>query len=730
MLYPFFELSSVALSYGANSLNNPAGLAYGSGEFMAFYSGGAYGLNLAFKGFGFGYVRDSGGQYLSLASAFKGGPLSLGGDYDPLNNRWRAGLLLRPTSFLSVGAVVEGKEGVGLGIGLRPFKDILTLYAGSYYTKLDLTDGTDVRELAGASPSFGLFLQPLPYIGLRLEARSPDLKTYTLGAGLEVAFGKLRLGGVASSVSKAFGLILSESYFTPSLKKGRYEVRVKSYTEDGRQGLLSKGKRFYDFIKEVKEAVESPNVKVIALDMRNFGLSIAQAEELRNLLKEAKAKGKEVLSFSDGYSTASYYVASVGKVYLAPAGEMAFPGLSAELTFFKRTFDSLGIKVQLFRVGKYKSALEPFVRDTMSEENREQYRRMLEVVWGIWLKDVAEGRGLDPDSLNSLIEGHLGVFLPKEAKKLGLIDSIIYEDQWRKLLKEKGRKVKVVEVNRRSWKEDRPKIAVVVAEGGIVSGESSYNPIPLFGGKTIGDRTLVKILNKLRKDKSVKAVVLRVNSPGGSALASDNIARAVSLLSKEKPVIVSMGSVAASGGYYISALADTILADRTTLTGSIGVIGAKFVLRDFYRNKLHLNRDVVKTYPFSDAWSLWREMDSTEVRKVRRVIEAVYGDFVSVVSKGRGLSPDSVKAIGGGRVWTGYDARNVGLVDAYGGILDAVALAAEKAKVKEYDVVVYPKPKGTMDKVKDLMGKKSLLKITPPEGLQILYRMEYDVRLK
>ncbi len=737
VLYPFFELSSVALSYGANSINNPAGLPYGGNEFLLYYADSSYGFNMAFGNFGIGYGY-SGGHSILLSSAFGGGPVSLGGSYDPLNGRWNAGLLLRPYPFISFGAVLNadggGPSSTDVGVGVRPFKNYITAYVGTRYTKLDLTDGTDLNEIAGINPVFGVFVQPVPYAGLRVEASSPDLKNYRLSAGVEVAFAKLRLGGAFSDKGKSFGLMLSKSYLTPSPKKGRYEVKVKAYTEDGRTGFLGSGKKFYDFISEIKRAVESPRVKVIALDLRGSGLSLAQAEELRNLLRRAKEKGKEVLFFSNSYGTASYYVASVGKVYLPPEGDLSFPGLSAELTFFKRTFDSLGIEVQDFRMGKYKSALEPLVRDTMSEPNREQYTRLLDVMWGVWLKDVAESRKMDADSLNSLVKGYMGIFLSEDAKKLGLVDSIVYEDQWKELLREKGSRVKLVKVDRREWNAEKPKIAVVVAEGGITVGESSYNPLPFVGGKTIGDRTMVRILEKLRRDKSVKAVVLRVNSPGGSALASDNIARAVELLKKEKPVIVSMGSVAASGGYYISALADTILVDRTTITGSIGVLGAKFVLRDFYRKKLHLNRDVVKTYPFSDAWSLWRRMDSSEVERVRRAIEAVYDRFVSVVSKGRGLSKDSVKAIGGGRVWAGYDAVEIGLADGFGGVIDAVELAAKKARVEDYDVVVYPKPKGTFDRLKGMFGKGTSLNFNVedllPEGLQILYRMEYDVEVK
>ncbi|NPA79530.1 MAG: signal peptide peptidase SppA [Thermotogae bacterium] len=738
LLYPFFELSSVATAYGGNYLTNPAALAYGSRELGLFYTDSLVGGAFSFAGFGLGYLQGPSSKSLLLSSGFPLKDLSLGSTYDVLNRTFLLGALYRPLRFLSFGLVFDGEgmaiKGTSVGLAVRPI-DRLVIYAQTHHTKLSLSDGDD-GSLFGDLLSLGAYVYPLPYVGFKGEYALLDgARTGRLSLGLELNLSKLKVAGAyAQGMGKGFGLLLSDRPFTPSVRRGRYEIKVKSYPEDGRVGFLGKGKTFYSFLKQVKEAVESPNVKVIALDMREFALSLPQAEELRNLLKRAKERGKEVLFYSDGYSTKSYYLASVGKVFMAPEGMMYFPGMKAELTFFKRAFDSLGIDVQEFRMGKYKSAIEPFVRDTMSEANREQLNRLIEVVWGIWLKDVAEARGMDADSLNALVKENLGLFSARKAVKLGLADSLMYEDQWKALLREKGGKVRLVKVQRREWKSDRGKIAVVVAEGGIVSGESSYNPLPVVGGKTLGDRTLVRILSDLRKDESVKAVVLRVNSPGGSALASDNIAREVKLLAEDKVLIVSMGNVAASGGYYISAYADTILVDNTTITGSIGVIGAKFVLRDFYRNKLHLNRDIVKTYPFSDAWSLWREMDSSEVAFFKRHMEETYDRFVSVVSEGRKLPKDSVKAIGGGRVWAGYDAVRIGLADTVGGLLDAIELASRMAGLKEYDVVLYPKPKSTWQKVREMMGGKSSIKLSPEdylrEDVNILYRMEYDVEIR
>ncbi|NPB02990.1 MAG: signal peptide peptidase SppA [Thermotogae bacterium] len=733
-LYPFFELSSVSTAYGGNFLGNPAALGYGRREISLMLTDSLFVGSLSFKGMGVAYWTTPSRSKLFLSYGLGFGGLYVGSSYDPFSSTFQLGGLLRPRRFISLGFTFEGKGGkvdsTYVGIALRP-KSHLILYMDVHYLKLSL-ENPGPKAFLGDRTSLGAYIYLSPYIGLKGEyALLNGLTDRRVSIGLELNLGKLKLGGAMTRKSFGVGLMVSDRPFTPSLKSGRYEAKVSSYTEDGRKGMFGRGKRFYDFLKNLKEAVESPKVKVIALDLRDFGLNLAQAEEVRNLLKKAKSKGKEVLFYSNYYGLGSYYLASVGKVFVAPEGMLSFPGVSAELTFFKRTFDSLGIEVQEFRVGKYKSALEPFVRDTMSQANREQYRRMVDVVWGVWLKDVAEGRDMDADSLNSLVKAKLGLFLAKEAREYGLVDSLIYEDQWKELLKEKGKEVRLVKVQNRAWKMDRGKVAIVVAEGGIVLGESSYNPIPLIGGKNVGDRTLVKVLNKLRKDKSIKAVVLRVNSPGGSALASDNIARAVELLAKEKPVIVSMGRVAASGGYYISALADTILVDRLTITGSIGVIGAKFVLGKFYREKLHLNRDVVKTYPFSDAWSLWRKMDSNEVRRITESIGKTYDRFVSVVSKGRDIPEDSVRVIGGGRVWMGYDAVEIGLADGFGGLLDAVRMAAEKANLEEYDVVLYPKSKSMIDRLKGL-GKETSLHLEDyiDGDFQILYRMEYDIRIR
>ncbi len=713
---------------------NPAALGYGRKEYLILFSDRDFYTAMSFGLLGLVY-RYSGDWDVTVASGTGGKYIYLGSAYSLRGKDYSIGTLIRPTGFVSFGAVLRGRgstvDGTAVGVAVRPLK-FLTLFYDTYYTKFSL-EGGDKTHLLGYSPSVGVSLNPFPYLGVWVkysDVFSPQEGRLILG--VEVAFSKVKLGGSGDPKGKkgGFALMLSDRPFTPRIGKGTYRVKVRAYTEDGREGFMGGGKRFYDFIKEVQEAAESPNVKTIALDLRGFGLNLAQAEELRNVLLKAKENGKEILSYSDFYGISSYYVASVGKVYMAPEGLVSIGGLSAELTFFKRTFDSLGIKVQELRVGRYKSAVEPLVRDTMSEFNREQLRRMLDVIWNIWVEDVAKSRGISPDSLNALIERYLGGFNPEEAKGVGLVDSLIYNDQWEDILKGRGKVVRLAKVQEREWVKDKPKIAVVVAEGGIVVGESSYNPLPLFGGKTIGDKTLVKVLSELRKDKSVKAVVLRVNSPGGSALASDNIAREVKLLAEEKVIVVSMGRVAGSGGYYISALADTILADRMTLTGSIGVIGTKFVLRDFYRNKLNLNRDVVKTYTFSDMWSLWRELDSLEYKRTLGFLDYIYGRFVKVVSDGRGLPEDSVRAIGEGRIWSGYDAKRIGLVDGWGGVLDAIDVAAQMANLKDYEVVVYPKPKGTWDRLKGFIRKGANLRFEEPRGLELLYRMEYDVELR
>jgi len=714
MLYPFFELSSVASAYKGNFLSNPASLGYSSKELSFIYYDTSYiGIlslwNLGFYGGKFGKETFYGiGGGLNVRDIF------LGSTYDIRSKSYGIGILWRGYRFLSLGFTVAlSKDSMkySAGIGIRLLKEYITLYADA----LDITKN-NFEWKAGA------YIQPFPYIGIRGEITGDK----TIYAGLEVAYSKLKLG-VSSDINKperpSFGVMITDKSITPKLsfREYHYSKKVSSYTEDGRVGFFGEGEKFYDFIKALKDASENPRVKTIFLDLTNYALSSAQADEVLEILKEAKKKGKRIIFYSEGYSLRSYYLASVGEIYMAPEGDFELLGPYAEVEFLKGTLDKLGIKVQVFRVGKYKSAVEPLIQDTLSEANREQIKRLLTTTWDIWLNEVSKNRNIPIDSLEKIIREY-GYLSGEEALKFGLVDSLLYYDQVKDMLK--GREYKgSMKVDTRPWKDEKPKIALVIAEGEIVDGESSFSPIPVLGGKTVGSATIRKIFEEIRKDKSIKGVVLRVNSPGGSGLASDIMAREIKLTDKEKPVVVSMGAVAASGGYFISAPARKIFVDRRTITGSIGVFGLKVVLGGFY-SKIGMKREVVKLYPHSDAFSPWREMDSTELRRAQELVDYFYWRFVNHVADGRKLPKDSVHSIAQGRVWSGVDAVSIGLSDEFGGILDAIEYVKKEAKIKgDYEVVVYPKPKSILDRIKD-MTKLSSFEFS---GVKVMYRLEYDI---
>ncbi|MEO0223173.1 MAG: signal peptide peptidase SppA [candidate division WOR-3 bacterium] len=714
MLYPFFELSSVALAYKGNFLANPAGLGYGGREFSILYQDTTIIGNFSLFNTGIYFGRVGNSNFYGISSGYNISGVYIGAGYDITSKSYNIGLLLRNYRFLSLGGVmniVNGKTSFSAGVGIRPYKEYITLYADALNIKRDTFNW-----------KVGAYIQPIAYLGIRGEIRDNG----EIFGGIELSYSKLRLGlsSPLKDIKKpSFGLLVSDKPFTEkaALKSYYYKAEVGSYTEDGREGFFGKGETFYDFIKSVKEAADNPRVKTIYLDLTDFGLSSAQADELRKILEYAKERGKEIISFAEGYGLGSYYVASVGKVYMAPEGDFEILGPYAEVEFLKGTLDKLGIKVQVFRVGKYKSAVEPLIQDTLSEANREQIKRLLETTWDVWLDRVSKGRGIPRDSLENIIKNY-GYLSGEEAVKFGLIDGLVYYDQIKEKVKGIGFKGEE-RVDSRAWKKDVPKIAIVVAEGSIVDGESSFSPIPLIGGKSVGSKTIKEIFEEIRKDKSIKGVVLRVNSPGGSGLASDIMAREIKLTDEKKPVVVSMGGVAASGGYYISAPARKIFLDERTITGSIGVFGLKPVLGGFF-SKIGMNREVVKLYPHSDAYSTWREMDSTELRRAQELVDYFYWRFVRHVAKGRNLPEDSVHSLAQGRVWSGVDAVKIGLADGFGGILDAIEYVKREAKIgDEYEVVIYPKQKGLFDRFKEMFNVGEV----DYKGLRVMYRMEYEL---
>lgn len=421
----------------------------------------------------------------------------------------------------------------------------------------------------------------------------------------------------------------------------------------------------------------------------------AQIEELREAVAEFKAEtGKFVLAYDEVYTQTGYYFASVAdRIYLQPEGGMMWKGMSANVMFYKGLLDKLDISMEVFRptACKYKSAVEPYILTEMSDANRRQMQELVESMWTTITSAVSEARGISVAQLNSLAD-NLAVTLPEEALANGFVDGLIYEDQMDDIFEELGAQTnrsgdynfislgeyaaQVIPAG--SLRAD--KVAIIYAEGEIVDGYGDY-------GSVYGN-SLAELLKSARTDDTVKSVVLRVNSPGGSALASDIIWREMELLKAEKPLIVSMGSYAASGGYYISAPADVIIADRLTLTGSIGVFGMIPYTGRFLKNKLGITIDGVKTNLSADEGSQGRPITPLERATVMRGVDKVYDTFTGIVSQGRNLPLERVLDIAGGRVWSGTEGLEIGLVDGIGGLKQAISAAADKAAISDNFQVV------------------------------------------
>lgn len=466
-----------------------------------------------------------------------------------------------------------------------------------------------------------------------------------------------------------------------------------------------KGMGLNVLIKKIKEAKADENISGIYLGFKEPEAGFAALEELREVLLDFKKSGKFIYSYAEYYTQKQYYLASVSdKIAINPQGMFDWKGLHMNLMFFKQTFQKLDVDVQVFRHGKFKSAVEPFLLDKMSEANRLQSESFLNSIWNIMLVNIAKERKLTVEELNTMAN-QLSILQPSDA--LGkFVDVLAYEDEVLDELKTKTglkQKDKVAFVNVAEYKSPRkaktktklPKVAVVYAIGGIGSGEGD--------DEEIGSERLAKAIREARLDTTIKALVLRVNSPGGSALASEVIWREMNLCKKAKPTVVSMGNVAASGGYYISCAADRIFAQPNTITGSIGVFGLLPSFKRMLENKLGITLDTVNTNAYSDVASGLRPLTQKEINYIQSSVEKVYDTFTLRVAEGRGMSQSDVDSIGQGRVWSGVEALRIKLVDELGGLEDAIAYASKKAQIKDYKIHELPKQSNPLDA---FMGKK------------------------
>jgi protease IV len=450
-----------------------------------------------------------------------------------------------------------------------------------------------------------------------------------------------------------------------------------------------------DIIACIRNAATDTKIKGIYLNLSDIPAGISTVETIRKELKDFKtSSGKFIIAYGVAYSQKSYYLASVAdKVYLYPEGEVLLKGLSVELMFYKNALDKLGVKVQVFRHGRFKSYVEPYILDKMSADNKIQLRGLLVSIWGNMLTDIADSRHLTVASLNEMADS-LSISSAKEALQYKLVDSLIYPDQIQKQVESMipviGNKkdddinyVGLDEYSRSFGTLDyREKIAVVYANGDIIQGEGD--------DQTIGSNRLSRAIREARLDPEVKAIVLRVNSPGGDGIASDIIWREVELAKKEKPVIVSMGDYAASGGYYISCAASEIVAEPTTITGSIGVFGLLPNAKELLEDKLGITTDTVSTNAHSAAPSLSYPLETKEALVLQNAIEDFYHTFLTRVADGRNMTVANVDSIGQGRVWSGAQAVKIGLVDTLGSLKVAIKIAASKANLSNYNIEELP----------------------------------------
>ncbi len=465
-------------------------------------------------------------------------------------------------------------------------------------------------------------------------------------------------------------------------------------------------------LSSIKRAAKDNRIIGIYLDLTdiqgNFG-ALAFTEEIRNALQKFKESGKFIYSYSNlGYSQKSYYLATVAdKIYVNPETPLLLSGMSSSISFYKETLAKLGIQPEVVKVGKFKSAVEPFISNEMSKANREQVKKYLDSSWGTLVKGISESRNIPADSINALTN-RFNIYTCEQLKDYGYFDDVIYEDQMLTILKKKCHPEAAGDSSRLNHsklnqvllsdyqniplpetdKLNKSKIAVIYAQGEIGMEQSANSIGP----------DLAKTIRKVRENDKIKAVVLRVNSPGGSALTSDIIWRETELLRKTKPFIVSMGNVAASGGYYISCAADTIVAEPTTLTGSIGIFGLFFSGEKLIKDKIGITTEVVKTNTHSDFGGSYplplpissRPLTPYERNVLQNYVNRGYETFLNRVMEGRGFTRDELHAIAQGRVWTGADALKIGLIDVLGGLEDALQIAAAKAGLENYSLTEYP----------------------------------------
>ena len=702
------------------------------------------------------YTLASGGKFLN--GFYWGSSYSWFGskykDYDKLSS-WKLGLLLRPFEFLSFGIVAkdlnrprfQGERvdiSFGCGLAIRPIGDRLTLSVDGSMTQKEKLEDASTRYKAELEPFDGFII-------------SGDIDNDgNFGIGGRINLPNLGLGSY-NSITKDHDFNKGISYV--NLSQDRYrtllqrrnnflELRLSGQIveENTRAGIFGKKKpTMMDLLNEIKRAKEDKSIKGLILRIDPLDIGLAKTQEIREAILDFKESGKSVIAYMEFGGNKEYYIATVAdKIAMMPTGYLMFSGLEAEVTFIKGTLNKLGIVADLEHIGEYKTASDLLTRDKMSDAHREVVNSLLDDMYDQITRDIAFQKGWTPEEVKSKIDQ--GPFTAPEAYKANLVDTLIFYDQIddlvKQMVREKPHRLRDERYAARTYYKYSwaipPKVAVIFATGSIFEGESGKN---FIFGDIMGSETIANAIKTAREDKTVKAIVFRVDSRGGSGMASDMILREIILTKGKKPFIVSMSDVAGSGGYWISCAADTIISLPGTYTGSIGVISGKLSLQGLYE-KIGFTKEVVKRGKHADFFTTTRQFTDEEREMLKRWTKEAYDDFVQKVAEGRKMSYEKVDAIAKGRVWTGRQAKGNGLVDELGGLNLALAIAKEKAGIPqdvEVEILTLPKGRGWLHVSFENMFSSSpdlnsimeeLKENNIFENDQILLLMPYEIRIK
>jgi len=701
---PFYEsnFSSVPLR-SVSIFSNPAGLGIQPGAELLFtYHPDTLMPALTLGNLGLGMKKVDSLKYFEIATGYKlPGVFSIGYAHqfgDTSNHVF--GLIARSSPRFSLGyrTTVGTRYHMVGGISLRPFEEYITLSGDIEYEGVDSI----------LNFYYGTMIQPLDGVKLNFHAGYID-EEFNWNAGLELSFGKIKLAGAYSRGDEKFrvGLILSAQPYQTLVPKSSKITRLHlrgSYPEIKMRYFLgipfSTKPGFTRLLSNLESLKDRDDVKAVLVELSSHSLKAAQIEELKNSLMRLKRGGKKIIFFADDYhSTLAYELACTGdEIILSPPGSVIIPGLALRKSYVKETLEKLGLETDIVSIGEYKSAIEKVSRNNMSEADREQIERLLDDIYYPMINSIAHSRNKTSEEIEALIE-KIAYFNSDDAKIHGLIDTALYDFELQDYLSETYDGMPIVDfqgvVHERTvdeaWYSLRPKIALVIAEGAIVSGEGTPN---FFQTRLIGSDRYARIFEDIRKDKNVKAVLFRINSPGGYAVASEKITHAVRRCAAQKPVVVTMGGVAASGGYHISCPAARIYANKRTITGSIGVFDIKFVTKGLY-DKLGISWDYVKRGKHSDLFWGLRHLTKDELEREEKEAEWWYDKFVRCVAQCRDMSEQTVDSLGQGRIYSGAFAQKINLIDQTGGYLDALEAVKDMAGIEgEVEIVSYPRSLG------------------------------------